>query len=512
VAVSTNQVAQSETIGAPVGGWNARDSLAAMPPTDAVYLTNWWPSLGSVNVRNGYSNFATGLPDQVETLMPYAGGTTDKFFAVSNKAIYDITAGGVAGGAVVSGLSNSRFQYTQISNVGGSYLMAVNGQDKLRYYDGTTWSADGGTYTITGVDTSTVANILLFKNRIWLLQGNSLNAYYLPTNAIQGAVSAFPLQGVARMGGYLVAAMTWTIDAGYGMDDQLVFVTSKGEVIVYGGTDPTTLSTFSLIGVWQLGAPVGRRCFQKYGGDVILISQDGIVPLAAGLQSDRLDPRVTLTNKIQFAVSTAVTTYGSNFGWDVTYFAKANMLVLNVPVAVGQQQQYVMNTISQAWCNFTGWNANCFMIWKDLLYFGGNTVIGQAWNTQADAGTNIVADGKGAFTYAGAPTMVKRFTMMRPYLITNGGTPGLQAAVNMDFDDSNPYLAASLNPTPALGGTWGSGKWGTMLWGTSQQIQKNWQGVVGTGYSVAPRLKAVTNGLTAQWMATDLVFEPGAIL
>jgi hypothetical protein len=510
---SQSQTARTISLPAPLGGWNARDSLALMAPDDAIYLTNWWPALSSVNVRNGYTNFATGLPAAVETLMPYAGGSTDKFFAISNGSVYDISAGGAVGAAAVTGLSNSRFQYTQISNAGGSYLMAVNGADKLQYYDGTTWSADGGTLTITGVNTQSVANILLFKNRIWLLQGNSLNAYYLPTNAIQGAVSAFPLQGVARLGGYLVAAATWTIDAGYGMDDQLVFITSKGEIIVYGGTDPTSLSTFGLIGVWQLGAPVGRRCFQKYGGDVVLVSQDGIVPLAAGLQSSRLDPRVTLTNKIQGAASTAVTTYGANFGWDITYFAKQNMLVLNVPIANGLgTQQFVMNTITQAWANFVGWGANCFCIWKDLLYFGGSTIVANAWNTQADAGTAITADAKQAFNFAGDPVRLKRFTMIRPYIVTNGGTPGLQASINVDFDDSYPYGSASLTPTPASSGIWGTTLWGAGSYGPAQLVQKNWQGVVGTGYSVAPRVKAVVSGLIAQWMATDLVFEPGAVL
>jgi hypothetical protein len=507
-------VAQSISIPAPIGGWNARDSLANMDPRDAIYLANWVTTPTSVNVRLGYSNYSTGLPAQVETLMGYAGGTTDTLFAASNNNIYDVTAGGAVGAAVVTGTGNSRFQYINVATAGGQFLMAVNGSSKLRGYTGSAWYVDGdASHDITGLDTATVSNIVLFKNRVWLIQKNSLNVYYLASGAISGAATVFPLQGVARLGGYIVAGATWTIDAGYGLDDQLAFVTSKGEIIVYGGTDPANVSTFSLVGVWRLGAPVGNRCFQKYGGDLLLISQDGLLPMSSALQSDRLDPRVSLTNKIQYAVSNAVTSYGGNFGWDITYFPKQNLLFLNVPVNTGSgQQQYVMNTITQAWCNFTGWNANCFLLWKDLLYFGGNQVVCKAWDTQADNGANIVADGKQAFNYCGAPGRVKRWTMMRPYIITNGGTPGLQAAINIDFDDSNPYLAANLNPTPTSNGIWGSGNWGTMLWGSPQNVQRQWQGVVGEGYSVAPRLKAVTNGLTAQWMATDLVFEAGSIL
>ena len=506
-------VADSVSIPAPIGGWNARDSLANMDPRDAVYLTNWVTTPTSVNMRQGYSVFATGLPSEVESLLGYAGAATDKLFAASSNNIYDVTAGGAVGAAVVTGTGNSRFQYINVSTAGGAFLMAVNGSSKLRGYNGTSWYVDGdGSHDITGLDTATVANISLFKNRVWFVQNSSLNVYYLAAGAISGAVTVFPLQGVAKLGGYVVAAATWTIDAGYGLDDQLAFVTNKGEIIVYGGTDPANISTFSLVGVWQLGAPIGRRCFQKYGGDLLLISQDGLLPMSSALQSDRLDPRVSLTNKIQYAISNAVTAYGSNFGWDITYFPKANLLFLNVPISTGAQQQYVMNTITQAWCDFTGWNAGCFTVWQDKLYFGTTQAVGLGWNTQADNGANIVADGKQAFNYCGSPGRVKRWTMMRPYIITNGGTPGLQASINVDFDDSNPYTAANLNPIPTVGGIWGSSVWGTMIWGSSSVVQKQWQGVTGEGYSVAPRLKAVTNGLTAQWMATDLVFETGAIL
>jgi len=39
---------------APVGGWNARDSLANMDETDAVTLENYFPTVSSVVLRGGY--------------------------------------------------------------------------------------------------------------------------------------------------------------------------------------------------------------------------------------------------------------------------------------------------------------------------------------------------------------------------------------------------------------------------------------------------------------------------
>ena len=99
------------------------------------------------------------------------------------------------------------------------------------------------------------------------------------------------------------------------MDDNLAFITNKGELILWRLTDPTTPTGISMVGLWKLGAPIGRRCYTKFGGDLLIITQDGIVPMSGALQSSRLDPRVSITNKIQYAVSQAVSSYSDNFGW-----------------------------------------------------------------------------------------------------------------------------------------------------------------------------------------------------
>ena len=45
--------ARVASIPAPVGGWNARDSLANMAPTDAVVLENMFPNVSNVVLRGG---------------------------------------------------------------------------------------------------------------------------------------------------------------------------------------------------------------------------------------------------------------------------------------------------------------------------------------------------------------------------------------------------------------------------------------------------------------------------
>jgi len=511
LARTKTQTAVTVTVPAPIGGWNARDSLGAMAVEDAVTLTNWWPGTSSVVLRNGYSKWATGITGQVETVMGYASATANKLFAAATTKIYDVTAGGAVGAASVSSLTNARFQYVNFTTTGGSYLMCVNGADKMNVFNGTTWAKDGDgpPYDITGVDTTTVVNISIFKNRIWMVQNSSLKAWYLPVNAIGGAATSLDMSSLFMQGGYIMAGMNWTLDAGYGMDDYLAFITSNGEVAVWQLTDPTTPTGIKLIGIYTVGAPIGRRCWTKFGGDLLIITQDGVVPMSGALQSSRLDPRVSITNKIQYAMSQAISSYSANYGWALLYYPKENQLLMNVPIYEGsQQQQYVMNNITKSWCNFTGWNANCWELYLDNPYFGGNGFVGLAWNTNADDGANIQSFAIQSFQNYGR-ALQKQCEMIRYHLFTDG-SPAVYGNVNVDY--SLLDQSVQLDFTPSEYGLWDSTTWDNALWGSGLVPSAEWQGVTQIGYTFAPLLKSATSGIQLQWIASDLVFQNGGVL
>lgn len=506
---SNRSSAAVASLPSPVGGWNARDSIANMAPIDAQALTNFFPNTSNVVLRGGYANHVTGISGQVETLMNYSSGTVEELFAIAGTAIYNVTTAGVVGTAVVTGRTNARWEYINVTTSGGSYLYAVNGVDAPLLYDGTTWTSITGISVpaITGVTTTLLSNITLWKNRVWFVQTSTLKAWYLPTSAIGGAANAIDLSSVAMRGGTLVAIATWTIDAGYGVDDNLVFVTSEGEVLVYHGTDPSSSATFALIGVWQLGNPIGKRCLKKYGGDLLVLTLDGLIPLAAGLQSSRLDPRVALSDKIQGAFSTAAALYKNIYGWQIVLSAGNDALWVNVPITVGSQQQYVMNIITRAWCNFTGWYANCWETYNEKPYFGGNGVVAVAWDDGfADNATNIPARALQAFNYFDARGVEKYFTRARPTILTNG-SPSIFVGVNTDYDLSDSTAALSFSSTSTA--VWGTSRWDVGLWGSSLIVTNNWQGVTGIGYAGAVQLKSSSQGLEIEWASTDVVYQNG---
>jgi hypothetical protein len=569
----------------PIGGWNARDSVAQMPPTDAVSLTNLYPTPTDVQLRKGYSKKSIGITGKVNTLMNYAGANTQKLFAAASTAIYNCDTSTATN---VFTITNDKFQYVNITNSGGNFLVACNGTDPTLIYDGTNWikmattttaavitsitrsgtlatmttttphglatgnqititgnlpTAFNGTYIVTvtgastltyvmastpatdaltigtyivgfgvtGVNSNTFINVNLFKNRLYFTEKNTLKVWFLPVNALGGAASPLDFGGIARNGGFLQAMATWTIDAGEGVDDYAVFVTNMGEAIVYNGTDPANADTWALKGVWQLGYIFSRRCFYKWGGDVLLLTQDGLVPLASALQSSRLDPRINITDKIFFAISQAADAYSNEFGWQVIYYAKPNMLIINIPDTSGTQQ-YVMHTISKAWCNFTGINTTCFELHNDDIYFGGTGFVGKFFDTFADDGAQISATCQQAYSYFENPGQQKRFTMVRPTFLVDVGSPGIYAGINTDFQTQNNLGKVTFVNTPTTTAVWDAATWDGDVFAGNLVVSRQWQGVTGLGYAGGINLNMVSAGIDVHWVSTDYVMERGSVI
>lgn len=505
-----NRISQTKSIPAPIGGWNARDALGDMGETDAIQLTNWFPTPSQVMLRFGFTNYSTGLPGQVNSVMKYNGAGTQKLFAASQSGIYDCTAGGAVGAAVQTGLTSDKFIHTNFATAGGNFLLMVNGADKLHGYNGSVWWTDGdATHDITGFDTSTASFIYPAKSRIWMIQKNSLKVWYLGVSAIAGAATSIDFSSLCRKGGTLVSMTEWTVTGGFGATDYVVFITSEGEMLLYQGTDPSSTSTWSLIGIWAFGSPMGNKCFTKYGTDVLYIAKDGLEALSQDRFFAEVSNKGTMTDKIQWAISDATTLYASNFGWICIPFPLQNMLILNIPKGTGLQEQYVMNSVTGAWCNFTGWNANTWEMYNDQIYFGGNGVVSLAWNTNSDNSTQITGDAIQAPNYFGERGLLKQWTMMRP-ILSSSGVPAIYANINIDFDTTPP--SSLLNYTSSTGSLWDVALWDTGTWGQGTSIYKTWQGINGIGYSASPRFKAGASGISVNWISTDFVYEIGGIL
>jgi hypothetical protein len=476
-----------------------------MAKEDAVILENFFPLTNDVMLRKGYSSYATGMTGAVETLMSYNAGATSKMFAIASGSVYDVTASGAVGAAVLTTLANSRWQHANITTAGGSFLWMCNGADHVYTYNGTTWTDQHA--SITGVASSDLIQVCLHMNRLFAVQKNSLKVWYLPTSSITGAASALDFSSLASRGGYLMACGSWTLDSGSGMDDHFVAVTSEGEVFIYQGSDPSSSTTWSLVGKYVIGQPVGRRCLSQYASDILVVCQDGLMPLSKALMSSRVNTKSSLTDKIQLAMSQAVTSYGTNFGWETSIFPRENMLIMNVPTSTTTSEQYVMQTITGAWCKFTNINAHCFEMLGNEMYFGGESgVVYKFWDTNADNSTNINAEALQAFSDFGSGNQ-KWFKEARPIISTDSPSLGILLGLNTDFDQTAPTGTPTF--TASTSATWGTSTWGTGTWGGGMTLKKNWQTIGGIGYTGALHIISASKSANMRWQATTYLYENG---
>jgi hypothetical protein len=589
MAVAKQRTAVTASLPAPIGGWNARDSLAEMNPLDAVQMVNFFPTPTDVTLRRGYTKSSIGIAGEVLSLLNYSSPTGNTIFGATSSTIYNVSTSTAS--VSLTGNTSGEWVQTSLTTAGGSFMPAVNGQDPMIVYDGTRWSRSAttgtaqtitsitrggtgnltatmttavahglvtgntitvagatpaefngiyrvtvtglttltytmatapsgdativGTYTvryfITGENSQNFETVNLFKERLYFVIKDSLDFCYLPVDSINGAVSRFPLGGIFKNGGYLQAMGTWTIDAGYGVDDLAAFVTSNGEVAVYKGSDPSDPNDWSLVGIWQIGQTFNRKCMFKFGGDLLVLTEGGLVPLSAGLQSTRLDPRVNITDKIFFAISQATSLYSSQYGWQINYYAKQNMLILNIP-AISGSEQYVMHNITKSWARFTNIPANCWELSGDDMYFGGDGFVGKFYDTNADAGANIRAFAQQAYSYFDSRGQQKRFTMVRPILQTDNGVPTVLCGISTDFDTVDLTSQISFNPNILSIGLWDISEWDDANWGGGLVTTKIWQGVTGIGYAGSVSLNVVSQAIELRWASTDYVMERGGIL
>ena len=509
---SNRAINKTTSIPAPVGGLNAIDSIANMPPTDADILENWFPSTTSVDVRNGYTAWQTGITGWVETIMPYNGNTTKSLFAAANGHFYDVTTKGGTPSSVASGFTSNRWIYVNVGTSGGKYIYAVNGTDSAQLYDGTSWAAVTGVtvpIALTGIATTSLSSVTLYGQRLWFIQKNSCIVWYLAAGAIGGALTSLDLTQLFVMGGTLVAAIPWTVDNVSGISQYLAFISSEGEVIVYQGFDPSSSSTFYKTAQFRIGRPIGNRPWCQVAGDVNIITADGLYPLSKALMAERDDLKDAISAKIVTKIKSDVSSYNANFGWQVILSPIGNKLIVNVPMVENSSQyQYVMNTITQAWTKFSGWNAACFEYQSDKLFFGGNGGVFQADTGATDNGSNIVTKARQAFNYLGAPGQNKIVTMVRPIFLATGDVqPSL--SVNVDFKTTLPSSLPSYSST---GSPWGTSPWNTSPWSSSEDIQADWQTVGGIGKAVTIYIGTASQGQSVKWQATDYLYQIGGIL
>jgi hypothetical protein len=123
-----------------------------------------------------------------------------------------------------------------------------------------TWVDDGsitpsGALPATDTSPQNLLGVMNFKGRAFYWANAALGFWYSAAGAFQGTLSYFPMEFLFQEGGYIKFIFSWSRDNGDGVDDIAAFLSSKGEMLVYQGTDPSNVLSWNMVGRFHVGIP-----------------------------------------------------------------------------------------------------------------------------------------------------------------------------------------------------------------------------------------------------------------
>lgn len=503
-------VARTFNVSVP-NGLNLADPPSAIGAGDCLQLNNLTRGESGLRPRLGTIEHCTGLGAEVRTMLPFQASATasDKLFACTSTGIFDVTVS-TSGPELVHEFSVQTgsagygvgFVFQTAADRFLVYCDEANGY--LLYRESTgTWAAvaaGSGAGEIDGVDPATFAFAVPWKNRIWFVQRDSSAAWYLPLSSVTGTAAKWEFGNRLKGGGTLVGLWNWTLDGGAGIDDLLVGIMSSGDALIYQGTDPSAVATFALRGVWSVGAvPAGRRICTDQGGDLLVLTSLGILPLSQLVGAgEKLDANLYTTRKIQPLLARYMDARRSSLGWAMVLSPEDGVLLVILPQASGQtDEQLAMSTSTKGWSRYRGLDITSACAWDGKLYCG--TSDGRIIKNTGRA-DGVLLDGSGAtpisfslltgFSDFGVPGY-KRATLARPSWTCDGTEPSYGCEARYDFDLGE--LSESLQYVPTATG-WDVGLWDVMTWdgaATSSALI----GLAGMGRHVAVGLTGQASSL-----------------
>ncbi len=453
----------------------------------------------------------------------YPVGTTDLVALDYDAETSEFTEGATLTGGT-SGASGTIVKVIDNGTTGTLWLGSVTGtfQNNETISDGNGGSATAdGTTTllwgkVDGVDPASLSQNWVYGSRIFYIQKDSLSAWYLAASSLTGTITELPLGGVFQLGGSLLFGSTWSLETGQGgLSEQCIFVTTEGEVAVFQGKDPSSADTWTKVGIYRIGKPLGPNAHFRAGGDIVIATNIGLIPLSQALQKDFavLSPSA-ISAQIETIWNDEVKAR-SGLNWNCLVWSESQMAIVVPPMVADRPAvMYVANSRTGAWSKFTGWQANCLIIFQGRLFFGANG--------------GIVIEGNVTGADQGIPYTGTYVPMFSDFGAVGRKVAGMSRAVTRSVFDPNERLSMQADyyvdlPAPPNAGAsvssnvWGSGVWGTSKWGTTDTKKTfgRWHSTPLNGDVLAPAFQNTSGSiapLDVEILRVDVTFQPAGVV
>jgi hypothetical protein len=304
----------------------------------------------------------------------------------------------------------------------------------------------------------------------------------------------------------------------------LVVITTKGEVIVYAGSNPSDANDWALVGRYYISEPIAQRGFIELDGKLLVLTKNDVETLP-----DRFTRQSQPPTKLSGAIRAAYQKRPSAPQWGLYFDAKRQLVIINVPVSADTAEQYVLAARGATkftglpayhwamyrgemhWCG-KGKEANYILVNNvDLLLWSYSPIDLLTWIQNPYTTNHHIWRLSGSrdntdFIYFESRTGYnplrsngeKRVSMYRP-LMTGQGT--VTMATSLAFDYSGRYTGEQAFEQVANSGTeWGS-EWNSE-WEQIDQTRGDWSVGQGTGQTVSLRCRGLSM-VPIQWAQTD---------
>ena len=497
------------TIPAATGGLNLKDSFESMAANQAIQMDNYIPYDTKVSLRKGYQNYVhTGY--KFQTLCVYHNEEYSRLIGISQGKAYNLTS--AANPRIYDDVefNSSRCQTVQYKD----YLYFMNGQDTPKVFhidengdeDFSDWQFQAQDLNDNNIIAGGVS-----KQFLWFIEKGSQRVWYAAqAGNISGDLNCFDLSQITRFGGHLKAVCAWTVDGGNGIDDLTVFITSAGEVLVYAGSNPNSADDWQLKGSYKIAEPLGWQCVMPYQGDLVIITQDGYLPLSKVLPLNEAGTSTqAFSDKIRSLILERAANGKNKDGWQGIIYPKGGYAIFNVPLAQGYEQ-HVVNLASGAWCRFVNIKAYCWVLFDGKIYFGSDYGVCQFDSGYSDNGIPITGTVRQAYNDLGNSTL-KKIQLLNPRILSSTAF-ALVLYADMDFVNTNQSYLTNLGNSGIT--SWNKSKWSFM----AGQQQTKWQTTKGTissrwiansavGYKVSIVFRTQTRGNMIEWYDTGVRYE-----
>ena len=475
--------------------------LSAVNGVDNVRLYNgegWYKQTGSRLIKLAYDaqtvNFTVGLT--VTGALSAATGTVESIVDDGTTGVLYLRGG------------TGDFQNNETITDSGTGSATANGDSLIV------------APAITGTDTSELAHVSAYRERLFFVKRESLTVYYLPVNSIGGALASFNLLGVFSKGGEILMTAPWSVNTGAGMDNALAVISTEGEIAVYTGSDPSDPDDWALLGVYEIAKPLGKRGIIRAGGDFLLSTEDGLIAMSSVLEKDAAALSLTAVSANIEPDWREEAVNRLFLPWEVAKWTRKNMAIVSLPTnSIDPTTHYcfVVNLKTGAWAKYTGWDTRCLEVFNDWAYYG--TGSGQVMQME------IGGDDGGAIYY---PTVVYNWnsldalgvykTVMQAratYVTSTELAPQISCSTDYALSLPSPPNAPAVT---AVDSVWDVGKWDQAKWdegSNKQRYSTDWVSIGQSGYSHAPQIQHACSGnvqTTGELVEMTITFELGDLV